>query len=267
MDPKDVIIYSDMEGTLLSSWELGPMVVEENKEALKKWSELGGSFSIATKRNLKNVLHFLTEFNIASPLVLANGAILYSHENKEIIYKELIPNSFLDEAIEYFKNNERVVLVISNEDEVFSVTHNSSKSIPELDFPTKKITLDDLKYINIIKVTFVVFESDSEQVNNDIKKFNTINEVNVLPSSKRFIETVSVKATKATGIKKALQNNYNKRLVCIGDYLNDIEMLNIADIPACPKNSHEKVKKSAKIITVDNNVGAIADLINQLLTS
>ena len=43
-------------------------------------------------------------------------------------------------------------------------------------------------------------------------------------------------------------------------------MLKIADIPACPENSHEIVKQYAHIITV-NNEGAIADLIEQLLTS
>ena len=59
MKPKDVVIYSDLDNTLLSSWDLGPIIVKKNIVALKKWFALGGQFSIATGRNLKNVLHFL----------------------------------------------------------------------------------------------------------------------------------------------------------------------------------------------------------------
>lgn len=265
MNPKDMVIYSDMDGTLLSSWNLGPIIVDKNIKMIKRWEELGGSFSIATGRNLKNVLHFLEGFRISYPLVLVNGAMLYSYQSKEIMYKELIPKSFLTEAINYYKNNKRVALVISNEDEVFSITHKCSE-VPELDFPTIEITLEELNNINVLKVTFVVFETDSDKIIDDINKFNNINEVNVVPSSKRFIEFVSVKASKAIGIMKALQDS-KKKIVCIGDYLNDMEMLKIADISACPENGHEDVKKSAHIITVNNNEGAIGDLINKLLTS
>lgn len=266
MKPKDIVIYSDMDNTLLSSWDLGPIIVEKNINALKKWFALGGQFSIATGRNLKNVLHFFKDFNILYPLVLVNGAMLYSFSDKKIIYKELLPKEFIEEAINYSQKNKRIVLVLSDEDEVYSVIHKDNKNVPILGFPNQKITLDEIKNINVLKLTYVIFESDYEKVISDIRNFNTFPLVNLVPSSKRFIEIVSAKASKAKGIKKALQN-HKKKLVCIGDYLNDLEMLEIADIPACPENSHVIIKKSAKIITVNNNEGALADLINQLLTS
>lgn len=266
MDPKDVVIFSDMDGTLLSSWELGPIIVEKNLQAMKKWRDLGGSFSIATGRNLKNALHFFHDYQMEIPVVLANGALLYSHTTGEILHKELVPQAYIDEAIQYFENNNRIALVISDESEVYAVKHKHSRNIPKLDFPAQEISLETIKSLNVLKATFVVFAEDSEKVNYDLTQFNSINEVNVMPSSIRFIEVVSKKATKALGIKRALKG-LQKKIVCIGDYLNDIEMLDIADISACPEHSHELVKKRAQITTVSNNEGAIADLINQLLTS
>lgn len=266
MKPKDVVIYSDLDNTLLSSWDLGPIIVKKNIVALKKWFALGGQFSIATGRNLKNVLHFFKDFDISYPLVLVNGAMLYSFPDKKIIYKELLPNEFIEEAIDYFQKNKRIVIVLSDEKEVYTVIHQDSNNAPVIDFPHQEMMLDDIKAINVLKLTFVIFPSDYDKVISDIKNFHTYPLVNLLPSSKRFIEFVSAKVSKAKGIKKALQN-HQKKLVCIGDYLNDLEMLKIADIPACPENSHEIVKQYAHIITVNNNEGAIADLIEQLLTS
>ena len=51
-------------------------------------------------------------------------------------------------------------------------------------------------------------------------------------------------------------------LYAIGDYENDIEMLNAADFGAAPQSALEQVKCAAKIITVGCDDGAVADLID-----
>jgi len=266
MDIKNTIIFSDMDGTLLTSWDKGPIIPPNNIISIKKWLNDGGLFSVATGRNLKNVPEYFRNLYIKVPMVLVNGALIYLQTTNEIIHQEKIPINFFKEAVDYFILHKYIALVLSDEYEVYSVIHQDSNLDIELDFPTRPISINDVFKINVLKVTLVVTSEYAEQVYKDVKNFKTINEVNVLPSSLRFIEMVSHKATKAIGIGLALDyiNLKNKFLICIGDYLNDIEMLEIANLSAAPLNAHHDLKKIANIITVSNNEGAIADLIDKI---
>ena len=48
MKAKDYIIYTDMDGTVLTDWSLGPVVPERNLGRIRKFVEEGGSFSVAS---------------------------------------------------------------------------------------------------------------------------------------------------------------------------------------------------------------------------
>ncbi|MDF2700165.1 MAG: cof [Haloplasmataceae bacterium] len=267
MDPKNVIIYSDLDGTLLSYTSDKTFINEANIKAIKNWIQLGGFFSIATGRNLKNILHLFTDFKVNSPLVLSNGALLYSQDQECITYQEKLSDEFINEALDYYKNHDYVSLVLSDSNEIYTIEHEFNSNRPELKFPYIKLQLIDVKKYNHLKLSFLVDAENADRLNEELKNFHTLDQVNISASSKRYIEVVSKKASKGLGIKKVLEMNQleSKTLVCIGDYLNDIEMLKIADIPAAPINGHEDVKRIAKIITIHHNEGAIADLIDKLL--
>ena len=81
-----------------------------------------------------------------------------------------------------------------------------------------------------------------------------------------FLECYSIHAGKDNGIRKAMElaKLEGKTLVCIGDFYNDESMLRIADIPACPSNAPDGIKTLCKMITCDNNEGALGDLIERL---
>ena len=266
MNPKDGIIFADMDGTLLTNWDLGPVIVENNLLAISKWLAAGGYFSVATGRNLKNVPHFFTDFKLDIPFVLVNGALLYLPAEERIISQELISKDFLKEAIDYFNNHHYLSLVLSDQYEVYSIVHPKSLFKPIIDFPNKSITVEEIADIEVLKVSFVIMENYAKKVNLELQEFKSIKDVNILPSSSRFIEFVSNKANKAKGIKKAL--NYarlERKIICIGDYLNDLEMAEVADYFAAPENAHPELKKRANFITLSNNDGAIASLINKLM--
>ena len=85
-------------------------------------------------------------------------------------------------------------------------------------------------------------------------------------SSHRYLEVVERAVNKAEGIRFARRaaGLEGRRLVCIGDYFNDLPMLRMADIAACPSNGAEELRAMCRIVTCDNNEGALADLIERL---
>jgi hydroxymethylpyrimidine pyrophosphatase-like HAD family hydrolase len=95
MNPIDVMIYSDMDGTLLSSWEKGPIISEKNTHAIHQFIENGGLFSIATGRNMKNGPTYFNNYILELPMVLVNGALIYDQKHQTIMRKVALNPSFL----------------------------------------------------------------------------------------------------------------------------------------------------------------------------
>jgi Cof subfamily protein (haloacid dehalogenase superfamily) len=269
VDPKDLMIYSDMDGTLLSSWSKGPVISKRNEEAIRYFIKQGGLFSIATGRNMKNGPTYLENYPIQLPMVLVNGALIYDSFNQSIIRKITIDKSFVKEALEYFVQSNRIAVVISDINEVYHVIHPSisGDKLPELDFETINISISEVQTIDILKVTFVTHPEEKDIIEKDLSSFKTYSMISTSPSSKRFIEIVSAGINKAEAISYVKTNvlTFNRKLVCIGDYSNDIEMLDLPDIAAIPQNGLESLKKRGRLITSHHVEDAIDDLIYQLI--
>ena len=52
-----------------------------------------------------------------------------------------------------------------------------------------------------------------------------------------------------------------------GDYLNDIEMLEVAKFSFAMKNAHEEVKKTARFMTESNSNLGVEKIIEQVINS
>ena len=266
MLPNELIIYSDMDGTLLTSWDLGPIVSKNNMNAISDFIEAGGLFSIATGRNLKNGPTYLSNLDIKLPMVLVNGALLYDAYHKKVIKKTLLSKDFLFESLDFFVSRKDVSLVISDVDEVHHVEHPKKYQTPKLDFITNSISIDEIKKLDVLKITFVTYPQERYNIENEIHQFNSIGSVILAASSTRFIEVVDCHVNKGDAILEVIQiyNLHERKLVCIGDYLNDAQMLEIADIAAIPQNGLDSLKTPGRLITSHHNEDAIFDLIHQL---
>lgn len=268
MHPKQYMIYSDMDGTLLTSWEKGPIISEKNQQAITQFINQGGLFSIATGRNKKNGPTYFKHFALELPMVLINGALIYDQINDKNLRKMSLDRDFINEAIAYVEDHDHVALVISDEYEVYHLTTkiNTIQQRPSLDFVTREMSGSDSQSVDILKVTFVTYPEDKDGVMNDIKEMKNYPKVSISPSSRRFIEIVHVGVNKAEAMQyiKKHRDYRDRKLVCIGDYLNDEEMLDHADIAAIPLNGLDRLKKEGRIITRHHEEDAIADLIEQL---
>jgi len=265
MDARKTMIYADMDGTLLTSWDKGPVISENNKKAIREWIASDGLFSVATGRNLKNGPTHLEEFALELPMVLVNGAMIYSAHTKRILKTVYLKDEFYQEALAFFDQNLGCAAVLSDEYEVYAITHTKADE-DLLDFIVQPITREQAEGLKLLKVTFVTKPENHQKILNEVMKFKTIDTVNVIPSSESFIEIVDQHANKAEGIKWVLSHYplQNRTLVCIGDYTNDEAMLNLAEVSAVPMNGLAALKAKANIITSDHNHDAIADLMLKL---
>jgi len=268
MKADEVIIFSDMDGTLLTDWDLGPYVPAANIEAIKDFMASGGLFSIASGRQYKDTLGFFGGMPFSLPMVQGNGAVLYDSQKGAVIQKSGLPEPIKQESLDYFLKHPGVWLVAADEDEIFQVlTGDSARDAMLTDLKRKAITIEDYLVLAPVKVCFVVMDADRlSPVIEDVHNFASANLFVTAQSSPYIIELLEKSVGKAPAVREALRlsNAEGRKLICIGDYDNDCGMLAMADIAACPSNASQKVLEMAKIVTCSNNEGAVADLIRQL---
>ena len=268
MKEKEVIIFSDMDGTLLSDWSLGPHLPTENLEAIKRFISAGGLFSIASGRQFRETLEFFEGMTFPVPMVQGNGSVIYDSVSGEVLEKTVLPEAVKLECLDYSKKHRNVWLVAADEFDIYQVCSGDADWDSRLtDLRRTPITVEEYLALQAVKTCFVVEnEAELPKVASDITNFKSADKFILMQSSPVFLELLDKTAGKAAGVKKAvsLANAEGRKLVCIGDYDNDCGMLELADIAACPSNSSPRVLEMADIVTCSNNEGAIADLISRL---
>lgn len=269
MNAKDIVIYSDMDGTMLTDWSMGPVVPHRNLVALKYFIESGGTFSIATGRQYPETMAFFPDIEINAPIVCGNGSNIYDPQSKRVIFKLPLPEVYKQQSLDYFYAHDDVWLVCADEFDVYQIMTGTDKDALLVDnFRRAKISVEEYLRREMTKVVYVSQKDGvMERIKKDVVRLNGAKLVKGLQSGASYYEMVDKKVSKADGVKRAVEyaRLTNKKLVCMGDYLNDYDMLKAADVAVCPSNSAEQVKKICKFITCDNNQGAFADALEKLL--
>lgn len=268
MKANDIILYSDMDGTALTDWSLGPVVPEENLRLIRKFVDEGGSFSVASGRQAGIILRYFPGVSFSAPLVCGNGAVVYDARSGRFLRRILVPQSYKRESLEYMLSRPEVWIVAANERGIWQVLTGDPVRDAGLKIVRHPgITAGQFLEQDFVKVVYVSEEAQSmERVRAETEALPSAGLVCALQSGPQFLEVMERSVNKASGVAcaRAAAGMEGRTLVCIGDYFNDLAMLQAADIAACPRTSPREIRDICQIVTCGNNEGAVGDLIRQL---
>ncbi len=267
---KGCILASDIDGTLVKSGYINP----KNIEKIKLFVEEGGIFSISTGRSVGALSDVLEKVEGIGASVVANGCMIYDYSSNTVLYENLIPKSDyhivekaaksgIDMGIEIHTGG--VVFALKqNEDSIFHQKYERFEA-PDIDF-------DKASGYNWNKVLYAFpSESEREKLVEYLKNEKTDSDfiktsAPMLGRNGIFYEQVPKNVSKASALLKLCELLKIKKggLFAIGDYYNDFEMLQMADISAAPNMAPEEIKAVADYITVSCEDGAVADFIDYL---
>ena len=267
MNVQNLLLYTDMDGTVLTDWSLGPVVPQRNLESIIRFMEKGGTFSVASGRQYSDILPFFRGLRPNAPLVQGNGTSLYDCSTGKILFKLPLSREYKEECVAFTRKNPWVWLAVGNEHTVMQVNFGDSRDKITKALTDIRISTEEFLRGDYLKVVYVV-ENPSRvpALEAATDGFASAGTMRKTLSSPVFLETYDKRASKANGIRLAMEaaGLTGKTLVCIGDYYNDEDMLRHADIPACPANAPEDLRSLCRIVTCGNNDGAVADLIEAL---
>lgn len=242
-----VLIVSDIDGTLTNS---NQELSVENKNAIEYFKSKGGLFTIATGRLANYLKEKEFEKLVNCPVILLNGAAVYDFETEEFLYLKEFQNDFLEayKEIENFKKFEKIDFCFPNQ----------TKNSLEIDVENCK---------NLCKMVTVVKE---EKTAIDLRKmlkckFSKTHEV--FRTWSTGVEVLPKGATKGNSVD--FLRNYLKgiKLVAgIGDFENDMSLLEKSDMSFAPQNAFHDLKANADYIVSHHDNHAIKDLIEILET-
>ena len=256
------LLVCDMDGTLLNSEH---KISLENKEAIRRFVDGGGMFTVATGRRSGGVAEVVKGLPMNLPVILLNGSQIYdlgrdcSLENF-FIREDLSPllksikAAFPDVGIEVFIE-EGIAVVNDNQQVDF---HRKLEPIlPGI------IEIDDLPQ-PWFKVIFAGDNDRLLEVEDHLRAFSGT--WRAVFSAVIFLEILDREASKGNSIKKMVEllSLDVKRIVTMGDNMNDLEMIQIADHGVAVENANDRLKEAADFCVGHHDDHAVAQVIEML---
>lgn len=260
-----MLFCSDLDGTLFSK---DKTVSKQNLEAIEYFKSEGGLFTFITGRMPKTSKEICDIVKPNAPYGCINGGGIYDHREGKYLWNIELPK----EALELVKHVEEQLpdmgISLNTESNVYFRKDNSAmvymRSVTGLSNIT--CTYDDLDEI-LLKVAFG--HDDEEQMLSLIKLLNNHPKASCydfIRTERRLYEILPKGVNKGLALKKMadlLGVNMSKT-IAVGDYNNDISMIQEAGIGIAVANAIDEVKAVADYITVSNNENAIATIIDGL---
>ncbi len=241
-----ILICSDLDGTLL---DRNKEISQENLKALDYFMKNGGCFALSTGRS-PSFIKELEKKGIKpnSPVIALNGAMIYDIENDKCLYKNPIDKEKLLTIDDFISKNKEYIN---------NVVYHTDKDVDSF----SEIESDN----NLYKIVFVSDScKNSKKLRQNIEeKYEDFFITNSWPEGLELLASDSTKGVCIEKMRKLLGEKA-KKIVCVGDYENDISMLRVADVSYAVENAIPEVKAAASRVTVSNNESAIAKIIEDL---
>ena len=242
------MLCSDLDGTFVNR---SKKLVDKNMKAVEYFMEEGGLFTLSTGRMPTYLAdNFNNKIKINTYLICFNGTVIYDLQSGKNIYEKHIAR----EKISDMNVNEKEYKLMCKEISYYTDrgSYNSYELIGENE-KIHKIVYDSLSE-DTCDVLRVLLESKYGEICDFNKSWST--GLEMIPKN-------SGKGDCIRYIRKLLKGKINT-VIAVGDYENDITMLEEADIGYAVENAVDCLKKVADKITVSNDEGAIAKIIEEI---
>lgn len=263
------LIVSDFDGTLIDSrQQILPCV----RQAIEEYIAAGGIFAVCTGRMLTSILPRVRELGLKGLVMAYQGSVIADIESGTIIKDggfEFYKVAEICRKIEELGHN----INVYNNDKLYTNIPKDNKSLQlyerivgiNAEYVDGKIS--DFVFNHKLfcqKVASLVAPSEREFLYTELKK-SLSNRFDVTCSAEVLVEVSPLGDNKGEALKY-LAKYYGipiEKTLAVGDNLNDLSMILSAGVGCAVGNGTQALKNAADFISVSNDEGAIAQIINK----
>lgn len=261
--PEPVLLVSDIDGTLLTKDYRIPL---RNIVAIRRFQQEGGLFTVATGRSIESGRDTLRQVKPNAPCIVLNGGMLCVFETKHAIWSNPLPaqaerfmwtlfHRFPTTAIELFTKSQ-IYLLRENDYAISHLQRSKMRGVPitggVLPRQIYKILLMD--EVPAIQNICCYLQEECPEF------------LRYFASSAHYLEIVPADVNKGRALRN-LSKLAGVRPACtfaIGDYENDLELIQSAFVSAAPANAIDEIKAAADLTVSDCASGAVADFVEYI---
>lgn len=268
------LYVSDMDGTLLNS---ASEVSASTRDMLNRAIAAGAQFTVATARTPATVSRLLEGVDMQLPAVVMTGAALWSPRTNRYSDVKYIPSDTVDGMIEVYRRYGLPTFIYRLEDNRIVLYHYGPFTADERDFlmarignPFKRFDNErcDIDGMPVRHDDVVLFYA--MQPNYDIARVDeALSDLPVRATvyhdmygpETAMLEVFAEGTSKAEAVRHLAENIGADRIVVFGDNLNDLPMMQVADVAVAVGNAIDPVREAADVIIGDHDSDAVARFI------
>ncbi|HHF0536691.1 TPA: HAD family hydrolase [Vibrio alginolyticus] len=254
-------IASDMDGTLLDQYgRLDP----EFFDLFLQLEEQGILFSAASGRQYYSLRDTFAPIKDRLLYVAENGTLVM-YQDKEL-YSCTIPKAEVAEVVKAAREIDGANIVLCGKRSAYIETHDQQSLEEFQKYYHRCEYVPDLLEVEdeFIKVAICHFDGSEELLFPTMNaKFGATHKVVV--SAKIWLDVMNAEASKGAAIQHLQETmNYTPaETMTFGDYLNDLEMLQVSEHSYAVANAHEEIKKIARYSAPSNQEAGVLKVIKE----
>lgn len=265
-DITKVILLSDMDGTLLNGKK---EITPEDRAAVERFTALGGRFTVATGRTIQSFEQFRAVIDLPHPIIMYNGAAVHDYTKGETLCLHPLPDTARSFTEAIMREMPHIGGEVLRTDSTYVFSNNDYQKLHTklCNIVPDYSGLEDVPDGGWLKVLFAMSPEDMDYFGVFVRRMNWEN-VSFVRSSDMFWEMLPEGVSKGSALTeyRTLPGYEDFTFVSVGDFDNDIEMIQAADLGACPANAEDSVKAAADLVLEHTNEeGAVAELIDHII--
>ena len=258
-----ILLVSDMDGTLVTDKGVIP---ERNITAIERFVKKGGLFTFATGRSVVGTLKYAAQVPFNAPYIVYNGGGIYDHQSKTMRWNKFLAPSSVDIIKEVKSFFPDVGIEVYSEGYVYSVNKNkhTKAHVAFGGLQDYERTVEDIPE-NLNKILLCCDNDRLAEVSGHLEKLDHTGCTYVF-SGPIYFEVLPEGATKGTTVKILAEmiGIGHDKIMAIGDYYNDLELIETATIGAVPEGAPDDLKRIADVVVCKCEDGAVADFIEYI---
>jgi Cof subfamily protein (haloacid dehalogenase superfamily) len=258
------LLAIDLDGTLLSTEK---RISPENVAAINRARAAGIEVVLASGRIRTSMLPFARLLHLDGPMICGNGTQAYLSD-QEILFTLWLPEAPLHLITDY-ANSLGLHANLYTPDTLYFLRDTKWGDLyrSRVETIVPKTLEPGAPFPQCLKAMIVdsparILEH-IEHLHPAVGKMG----VRITESEPEYLEFMVEGATKGTAIQKLATRLGLDQLevAAIGDYLNDVEMLQWAGTSAAVANAHEATKNSANYVVSSNDEEGVAEFIDEIV--
>jgi Cof subfamily protein (haloacid dehalogenase superfamily) len=255
----------DMDGTLLnSSRELD----QETIHAVRDAQEAGLIICLASGRAISTILPWAEVAGIEGPIVSCNGAYVVDADRNEVHHDHLAGKTS-DHLIQFGRENQIHTNVYSGLDIHFSSLGSYGQEYMRRARFISPIETDyeEMLGLTATKVLYMGPAEQIDEVHAHLEDSLSDGQAAIVRSEADYVEFLPFGINKGAGLMKAAAHLgiAQAETAAIGDYWNDLEMIEWAGFSAAVDNAVDGVKDAADVVVPHHDQGGAVAFLEQVV--